>query len=169
MLQEADKLDIVIAKDSWELQSLARSVTARIRVDDKIFFQELAERASRCDNLNDVKGLWKEIKRVLPKHATKRTADNPLGDVVLETQWVPYICDLEAGRTAELATIYNDCKVSQEENVWRLEPPTFLLAVKWRTHSVQPNGVDRQAMTRCQLELSPRVRPSWAVMSRSCF
>ena len=125
MLQEADKLDIVIAKDSWELQSLARSVTARIRVDDKIFFQELAERASRCDNLNDVKGLWKEIKRVLPKHATKRTADNPLGDVVLETQWVPYICDLEAGRTAELATIYNDCKVSQEENVWRLEPPTL--------------------------------------------
>ena len=124
-LQAADRMDVIIAKDYWELQRLARLVTTKIRGDDKNFFKELAERAGQCDDLKDVRGLWKEIKRVMPKHAIKRMADNPLGEVVLETQWEPYFCDLEAGRAAALANIYQDCKDFQIENVWRIDPPTL--------------------------------------------
>lgn len=81
-----------------------REVTAAVRQDDTKFFESLAQQTRHMDESSDSQGLWKQLRKVLPKNKARRK-NQPLTLQGLQDDWIPHFSALEAGvLTTVLAT-----------------------------------------------------------------
>ena len=101
----------------------AREVQALMRRDEKTFFQGFAERLEQCCEGKNLKAMWKEIKRYIPKHRQRKQAVDPKKLDKLRDKWIPHVCALEAGKPIDAETLVAQCLRRQDQT----EPPTVSL------------------------------------------
>ena len=108
----------------------SKEVQILMRRDEKAFFNGFAERLERSCEGKDLKTMWSEIKRYIPKHKQRKQATDPKKYEGLRDKWIPHVCDLEAGKTIDAETLVSRCLDRQDRTdvpkVSLLELPTLL-------------------------------------------
>ena len=108
----------------------SREVQTLMRRDEKTFFHGFAERLERSCEGKDMKTMWNEIKRYIPKHKLRKQATDPKKIESLRDQWIPHVCALEAGKPMDAETLVTQCLQRQDQTevpvVSLLELPTLL-------------------------------------------
>ena len=86
-----------------------------VRRDDNVLFDSLTKRLSDAEGNGLQKALWKEIKRLLPKHSNRRQLLSAQRNQALADEWIPHLCRLEAGEDCSIWEVYTDCLRRQEK------------------------------------------------------
>ena len=79
------------------------------RRDDKRFYDDLTRRITDNDEPALQNRLWKTIRRLLPKYRQRRATMNSAKLASLDGEWLPHLCQLEAGEALEMEEIYKRC------------------------------------------------------------
>ena len=98
-----------IAKAEWEFRKANLEANRLNRRDDKIFFDDLAKRIVDCDSPSLQNQLWKAIRRLLPKYRVRKNTMNSAKLASLDGEWLPHLCQLEAGEALDKEEIYKRC------------------------------------------------------------
>ena len=146
------------------------SAQRSIRNEDEAFFAQFTMRLEQADKPNLQKELWREVQRYLPRNQTRKKQLSTCKHALLQDQWPAYLCELEAGKMTEPATIYGQCLQRQNATPQilpnLLELPT-LLQVEQELLATQchkcggPDGIVPDILRHCALELAT---PCWQMM-----
>lgn len=89
-----------------------REVTAAVRQDDTKFFESLAQQTRHMDESSDSQGLWKQLRKVLPKNKARRK-NQPLTLQGLQDDWIQHFSALEAGVLTTVDDLQQQCNTFQ--------------------------------------------------------
>ena len=141
--------DRLIAWALFQFRRIGRLVCNAIRRDDKCFYENLLKEGADFLAPQQVKDLWRVVRRSLPQHKARRHQHQPLQDVRLESKWIPYLCDLELGEPIVPEKLISDCTSRQHHSLspstWSFEDvPTLqeLEATFRRAQSGRATGFD---------------------------
>ena len=101
--------DQLVATALQRFRQLGRAVTAAMRKDDVAFYQGLLQDCAEFTSPAQAKQLWATLRRSLPKMKNRRRTTPPLKNLVLEDQWIPYLCQLETGETCLPDQLLRQC------------------------------------------------------------
>ena len=111
-----ERMELQKAKGKIERDFVVASEATKILVrrDDNALFDSLTKRLSDAEGNGLQKALWKEIKRLLPKHSNRRQLLSAQRNEALADEWIPHLCRLEAGEDCSIWKVYTDCLRRQE-------------------------------------------------------
>ncbi len=89
-------------------RKLGKQVTTAVRQDDSTFFEEIVQKTRQMDESNDSQGLWRQLRRVLPKYKNRRK-QQPLALQGLQDEWIPHFSALEAGIPSTIEDLHQQC------------------------------------------------------------
>ena len=138
--EEIHKVNINLAKNENFFRKASIKAQELVRRDDNIFLKSFTERAEQVANQGDMKSLWKELKRFLPKHRNKKQA-NVKQNEALKEQWAPHLCQMEAGTQMAADEIYKNCINRQNKNPSihsTLKEIPSLLDIEWTLREAKP-------------------------------
>ena len=93
------------------LQRVQPLLQSMLRQDDAQYYERLAKKAGKVETEEGLQGLWKEVKRILPKWKTRRTTQRYDIDEELYT----HFANLEAGTTTPFIALAGQCIDHQNE------------------------------------------------------
>ena len=105
--------DHAFATTTSQLKRVALLVTAAIREEDALFYQNLAHEAAATYSVEGLTSLWKRLKAVLPKHRSRRAAQRFDFDDRLQHHFE----QLEAGTTTTHDESRMHCYRRNQEDV----------------------------------------------------
>ena len=120
-------------KDEQEFKKLSREVTKKVRRDDRDFFDALARQMKEKEETKEAAGLWKCIRRHIPKWRERKKARDPAKDENLSRKWDSHMKKLEAAIPRGTEEVYRKCveRQSAHEEVTRpLKAAPTLLQVE---------------------------------------
>jgi hypothetical protein len=107
-----------------EFRALGKVVAQALHADDRAFFDGLLREGADFLGPNQVKRLWTTLRRSLPKFKSRK-AHLPGGKLVhLESQWTPYLADLEAGSITSPDLLLTEC--AERQDSWIATAPRHL-------------------------------------------
>ena len=80
-----------------------------LKQDDAFFYGRLADRAGKIESEEGLRGLWKEIKGILPKWKTRRASQR----YDIDEELCTHFAELEAGAAVTFRDLYTRCADSQ--------------------------------------------------------
>ena len=83
-------------------------MTAAVRQDDSNYFEEIVQKTRQMDEGCDSQGLWRQLRKVLPKYKNKRKVQ-PLTFQGLQDEWIPHFSALEAGIPSSMEDLHRQC------------------------------------------------------------
>ena len=159
--------ELAITERDFRKQSI--HTQGLVRRDDQTFLRSFVERFEHAANSNDVRNLWKELKRFLPKHKGKRGTGSVRQNESLKEQWAPHLCQMEAGRVIQADDLYWQCLNRQNENEGlcpKLAEVPSLLEIEWSLRESKtgkqggPDGVEPEWIRALAKELA---LPIWRI------
>ena len=88
-----------------DYKQAARHAQNAIKNEDAVYYQRIADQASRTHKVEGLQGLWKQLRAVQPKHRLKR--QHQRRDIDAELQ--QHFETLEAGSTQPMHVLTDDC------------------------------------------------------------
>ena len=113
---EGEEERIKELKDEQEFKRLSREVTKKVRRDDRDFFDALARQMKEKEETKEAAGLWKCIRRHIPKWRERKKARDPAKDENLSRKWDSHMKKLEAAIPRGTEEVYRKCVERQSAN-----------------------------------------------------
>ena len=118
--------DVLIAGALAAFRIVGRQVTAALRRDDIVFFQNLLAEGADLLGPQDVKRFWSILRRSLPKFKQRRLHLAPANIEALEHQMLPHLCQPEQGTVITPAELLSDCHQRQLTTMNELQGQTVV-------------------------------------------
>ena len=164
LANDLKKADFELALITSCFRRMSIKAQKLVRADDNAFLHSFTLKCEDAANRGDYRRMWKDLKRFLPKHQSKKKSGNVRQNEALREQWAPHLCQMEAGRIASADEIYRECIRRQNANPGvkpSIAEIPSLLAVEWslrESKAGRQGGMDglEPAWIRCAAkELAP--------------
>ena len=107
--EKDEKEGVKIIKEEEEFKRLSREVTKKVRRDDRDFFEALAKQMKEKEETKEAAGLWKCIRRHIPKWRERKRMRDPGKDEKLSHKWDAHMKKLEAAIPRGTEEVYRKC------------------------------------------------------------
>ena len=104
------------AKKEEEFRARSRIVTSLVRRDDRNFYDGLAREMKEKEETKESAGLWRCVRRHIPKWKERRKTRDPGKDEGLDQQWEEHMKKIEAAVPREIEEVYARCVERQNGN-----------------------------------------------------
>ena len=131
--KEIQLANVNYAKSEQQFRQASIKAQDLVRRDDNSFLKSFTSRVELAANQGEMKSLWRELKRFLPKYRNKKQG-NVKQNEDLREQWAPHLCQMEAGETTTAEDIYRRCLQRQNKNPGvrsTLKEVPSLLDIEW--------------------------------------
>ena len=102
-------------REEQEFRVRSREVTRLVRRDDRDFFDGLAQQMKEKEETKEVAGLWRCVKRHIPKWKNRKKARDPGKNEDLDKKWDQHMKRIEAAKPRETTEVYKKCVARQNE------------------------------------------------------
>ena len=119
-----DALARLTAVAYHQFRKLGVQVSKALRADDVDFYTSLLRDCAEFLRPQDVKHLWRVVRRSLPKFQQRRLSVQLAQLEQLEDQWLPHYAELEAGIPITPGQLVQDCAF--EQALRRIDAPLHL-------------------------------------------
>ena len=160
------------AKIERRFREKSKQVTKMIRNDDQRFYDKLAQQMKEKEETKEAAGLWKCVRRHIPKLQERRKQRNTEEREDLDGLWEGHMAKIEAAVPRSIKEVYRDCiKRQNEEEETRQaikEAPT-LMQVEETIRAAKigtaggPDGIDPAWFHVAPTELGPWV---WQILMK---
>ena len=120
-------------REEKDFRERSKEVTRLVRRDDRDFFDGLAQQMKKKEETKEAAGLWRCVKRHMPKWKNRKKARDPGKNEELDKKWDQHMRKIEAAKPRETAEVYRRCidRQNEEEECQRpLETIPTLLQVE---------------------------------------
>ena len=104
------------AKNEENFRAKSRIVTSLVRRDDRNFYEGLAKEMKEKEETKESAGLWKCVRRHIPKWKERRRTRDPGKDEGLDQQWEEHMNKIEAAIPRSTEEVYTRCVERQNGN-----------------------------------------------------
>ena len=104
------------AKNEKEFKERSKRVTNLVRRDDRAFYERLAKEMKEKEDTKESAGLWRCVRRHIPKWRERKRTRDPGKDERLDKQWEEHMSKIEAAIPRSTEEVYARCVARQNSN-----------------------------------------------------
>ena len=104
------------ARNELEFRRRSRKVTSMVRRDDRTFYDNLAKEMKEKEDTKESAGLWRCVRRHIPKWRERKRTRDPGKDERLDEQWEEHMSKIEAAIPRSVEEVYARCIDRQNNN-----------------------------------------------------